>query len=392
MPIVFLFQGLNFRGALSGSFGGTLHAAFPLLQHLTVEDGSKELLAECAAASIQLKSLKVTLDNSILGSSPGLFETLGRLTSLEALTIFADCAHHHHHPMLAGLTNLTAFTWDIPKTGEHDTVHGNFGGVFPTWHKLTTLSLFHCARGLPPVPASLKCLHVQCLSSDSLFNLHLLPEGLMFRIDLLILDCLDLGAAHMALANLQSAHVNFTCDHLRLLCGGRLERGSLCNVLPLLARHKDVFVKAGTHKVSAMHVNVMLGEVQQLASLLNGISKLGMVDYSLASLSVVEEAVRLPGLSVLQLRCRDDDRCKRACEVQAACVAGEGRQQSLPLIIEFYVYPYPDQSDFDEYPEWVFKLFETWTAALPIRVALRDVPYRFGRPLAPGMQLDDVFF
>eukprot|EP00967_Tisochrysis_lutea_P067173 scaffold87692_cov18-Tisochrysis_lutea.AAC.1 len=93
-----------------------------------------------------------------------------------------------------------------------------------------------------------------------------------------------------------SAGLDTRCSHLRLLCGRENERGSLRDVLPLLARHSHVFVKAGTHQVSAMHVKVMPGDVEKLAGLFDGVSKLGLIDYSLASLSVVEEAARLPGL------------------------------------------------------------------------------------------------
>ncbi|KAF5834953.1 hypothetical protein DUNSADRAFT_8102 [Dunaliella salina] len=384
-------QGHNFDMHVTGSFGGTLHSAFPQVRHLAVPEHSRELLVECAKASKQLKSLVVTCDSNALGTQPELFETLGRLTSLEALTIYADCVHHHDHGSLAGLTNLAFFTWDLPKNGEYEIYYGNFGGVFPCWNKLTSLSLFHCSDGLPPIPGSLKCLHVQCLDSYSLYDLHLLPEELMFNIDMLILDCEDLGAAHAALANLQSANIHATCAHLRLLCRGRQrQRGLLGDVLPLLAKYGHILT--GTHEVSAMHVIVKPGEIPQLASLFNdGVNKVGLIDYSLASWDVLKEATCMPGLSILQLQYTGDSTL-RACEVQAACVARHKRQLPQPLVIELG--PYPTDPDGDYTPKWMGEVTDALnanTAGLPSMVTLRGVTCKFDMRGAI-MPVKDVFF
>eukprot|EP00983_Pelagomonas_calceolata_P120774 1160737-Pelagomonas_calceolata.AAC.1 len=331
-------------------------------------------------AGIALRSLEFCCDSTTQSSPQQYFETLAKLTSLEALTIHTGCNYREHLLPLAQLTNLTSFTWELPEDGEYSFEDDLFHAVLPSWHKLIDLSLFHCARMLPPVPANLKSLHIQCLKSDSLFNVHLLPKGLIFNVDLLVLDCHNHGAAHTALANWEqmlSAGLDTRCSHLRLLCGRENERGSLRDVLPLLARHSHVFVKAGTHQVSAMHVKVMPGDVEKLAGLFDGVSKLGLIDYSLASLSVVEEAARLPGLRVLQLRFNQNS-SRFAYEVHAAGVAGQGRQQPLALVIEFDFYPC--DIDDDGLMNERLGLLMAWddtTDGVPARVRLQQILPRF---------------
>ncbi|KAF5840456.1 hypothetical protein DUNSADRAFT_16690 [Dunaliella salina] len=389
---------IKYAKRLNGVFGGTLFKALPNLQHLDVADiyRSEELLNDCAEVGLPLKSLAVSCDSGFPGSDSDLFGAMGRLTSLEALTIYADVAHHQDLPLISGLTRLMSFTWDVQEGADFEVEHGNFGDVLTCWSNLTTLSLFNCAPRVPLGPESLRFLHIHLLHSGSLIALHPLPQGMVFSIDLLLLEVSsNLEAVHRALGDLDQAttEVDFTCSHLRLMCGTHHAKGSLHAALPLLATHSHVFIRAGTHEVSAMHVRVMPGEILQLASQFTRISKMGLVDYDLTSMHVLDEAVNLPGLSVLQLRFRDEGGTRRACELQVASVAGQVRQQPVPLTIEYEVYPYPEGYP-DEVPGWMLSIGSGWdshsAAGLQSQVSLcNKVPCKFA---VFSRALNDAFF
>lgn len=184
------------------------------------------------------------------------------------------------------------------------------------------------------------------------------------------------------LAQLQSAGIAVTCGHLRLMCkvGDGNEKGSLGAVLPVLARHSQVFVEASTHDVSAMHVRVGQGELTQLVGMFDGVSKLGLIDFS-ASSGVLEEAVCIPGLSVLQLR---DEFEGKECAVQAAFFYAEAKR-SHPLCIEIATYPLPRETQLSISliaADWVECFFVQWGEATAdvqgdVSVTLSRVPLRF---------------
>ena len=195
---------------------------------------------------------------------------------------------------------------------------------------------------------------------------------------MLLLDCLDPEGAHNALAGWQrlheSAQVDVSVDHLRLLCGGPSKRHTLSAMLPIIALHRHALARAS--HVSFMHAIILPGDISQLASFFPAKLKfLGFIDCDLTSSpSVLQEAVDLPGLSVLQLRfdfsIRDSDEI--CIFVRSACVAGQVRAGQQGLVIEVAHYPFADAENvylqrigFDDplsYYDWLEVMIKAWDA------------------------------